>query len=102
MRCLRRRVSAHSSGPAFAKKIIACRSVRNQTRALLLAAFVRESATVRFPLAMFGPRSAAQIDNRGPVPFSKEDGYSWIVALLPYVGEKTMKEIYPNDHRDVG
>jgi hypothetical protein len=64
----------------------------NAVRQLALGVLNRESATTRFPLAMFGqaPTVATSIDNRSPVPMSENDGYSWIVALLPYIEETAM------------
>lgn len=60
---------------------------KNKMRQLCLGVLNKESATTRFPLTMFGRAIASQINRRGPMPFSKDDGYSWIVSILPYCEE---------------
>ena len=62
----------------------------NQMRQLVLGVLNRESATQRFPNAMWGRMSATAIDNRGPAPYDDDDGYSFIVALLPYIEETAL------------
>ena len=57
---------------------------KNQMRQLCLGVLNKESATLRFPLAMSGKTAALKIDKRAPFPFTDEDGYSWIVPILPY------------------
>ena len=64
----------------------------NQMRQLTLGVLNLESATQRFPNAMWGGMSAWTIDNRGPAPFDDDDGYSFIVALLPYIEEAALSD----------
>jgi len=63
---------------------------KNKMRQLCLGVLNKESATIRFPLAMFGKASASHINKRGPLPFSAADGYSWIVPILPYCEETAL------------
>ena len=62
----------------------------NALRQLALGALNKESATTRFPLAMWGELASPKIDSRGPAVMSEIDGYSWIVALLPFIEENAM------------
>ena len=39
---------------------------------------------------MWGGSSIESISNVGPVPYTADDGYSWIVALLPYMEESQL------------
>ncbi len=64
----------------------------NQVRQLVLGVLNRESATQRFPLAMWGGDSLSAIDNRGPTPYDDGDGYSFLVALLPYIEETALSD----------
>ena len=64
----------------------------NQVRQILLAALNRESNTERFPLAISGAMAANKITARGPSPMANDDGYSFLVPLLPYMEETTLYE----------
>lgn len=65
-------------------RLIQCGDNARQT---VLAILNKESATQRFPLAMWGGFSKPEIDTDGPVPLAKDDGYSWLATLLPYTNE---------------
>ena len=64
----------------------------NQMRQLILGIHNRESATQRFPNAMWGASADTAIDNRGPDPYDDDDGYSFLVALLPYIEETALAD----------
>ena len=57
----------------------------NQIRQIGLAILNMESATQRFPLAIAGGGAANRIDSTGPEPGRDDDGYSYLVQLLPYL-----------------
>ena len=87
----------------------------NQVRQLVLAVLNKESATQRFPLALFGGETAAmQIDNKVRHGKSGDqrtgDGYSYILPLLPYMEEAALYDQWatasqqftlPIDSRDI-
>jgi len=62
----------------------------NQVRQLVLAVLNKESATQRFPLAMSGLLAADQISNTIPDIGKSNDGYSFLVPLLPYMEEAAL------------
>jgi prepilin-type N-terminal cleavage/methylation domain-containing protein len=67
----------------------------NNVRQLVLGSLNLESATQRLPLALWGnvnsktwPKGpATQIDAARPENASEEDGYSYLVAVAPYIEE---------------
>ena len=66
----------------------------NQLRQLALCILNKESATQRFPLAMFGAAARDEISTAGPTAFGEDDGYSWIVGVLAYAdGSSAFKQI---------
>ena len=69
---------------------------KNQARSLTLAVLNHESATQRFPLAMFGGDSNTRSSKRAPAPFTANDGYSWLVRVLPYSNGPEQGEPYNN------
>ena len=62
----------------------------NAVRQLALGALNRESATTRFPNAMWGAQAADKIDSRNAEVTTETDGYSWVVALLPFIEETAL------------
>ena len=64
----------------------------NACRQLALGALNKESATTRFPLAMWGDQAENTIDNRKPITGDPNDGYSFLVALLPFIEENALHD----------
>lgn len=71
----------------------------NQVRQIVLAVHNKESATQRFPLALFGgPTSADSITNNVQHGRSGDsrtgDGYSYLLPLLPYMEEAPLYDVW--------
>lgn len=64
----------------------------NQVRQLVVAMLNRESATQRFPLAMSGTTAALKISASEPTVGGDDDGYSYVVPLLPYMEEAALAD----------
>ncbi len=67
----------------------------NQIRQMGLACLNQESATQRLPLAVWGKMALpgnVQLGSAGPVPMraGTGDGYSFLVAILPYLEETAL------------
>ena len=65
----------------------------NQIRQNGLAILNKESATQRFPLALHGGGAATRMNRQGPIGGGDDDGYSYLVQVLPYLEAAPMYDV---------